>query len=234
MINIAIVEDEMQDAQSLYSLLDTFSGQTGEEFNIKCFTQALQFLTNYSGNYDLVFMDIMLPDMNGMEAAKRLRGIDKRINIVFITNMPQYAVDGYDVAAVGFIVKPIIYSSFRIKMLRILELIRRNEKVVFTVKGDDVFIPLRASDIRYVEVSAHKVIFHTLSGDYNTYGTLKKVEKSLLPYSFVRCNSCYLVNLRYVTSVNGYTVCLGKDKLLISHPRKQSFLHELNDFFGDM
>lgn len=89
---------------------------------------------------------------------------------------------------------------------------------------------LPLSELLYVEVVSHTLIYHTLSHDYETYGTLKNVEKELSPHGFFRCNSCYLVNLQYIRRIDGYTVYVGKTPLAISHPRRKDFLAAMTQF----
>lgn len=230
MKNIAIVEDDCAAAEQISVFLEKFFAE--EPVHVNRFTASIQFLTNYKGEYDIVFMDIELPDLNGMETARKLRELDKKVAIIFVTNMAQFAVKGYEVGALDFIVKPLTYYNFALKLKRAAEYLRANEDAKVFVHVDDGFVTLNLSDIRYVEIIKHKIIYHTVHGDYHTYGTLKKIEESLAEHHFIRCNYCYLVNLRYVTSVRGFTAYVGEEELQISHPRRKEFLHALNDYFG--
>lgn len=233
MFNIAIVEDDCSATDLLQSYLEKYGKDNDVQFNIFKFGKALTFLTNYTGNYDVVFMDIELPDLNGMEAAKRLREVDKNVALVFVTNLAQFAVEGYEVNAFDFIVKPVNYAVFSLKLKRVLDRAKVNRGVKLLISVDDATMPISSDDIKYLEIISHNIIFHTVHGDYRSYGTLKKIEKQLEGANFMRCNSCYLVNFRYVTAVKGFNVFIGDDCLQISHPRKQAFLRALNDYFGE-
>ena len=118
MYNIAIIEDERDAAQLIRSYLDEYSKSSGEQFTVYEFSNAVRFLENYTAKYDIVFMDIELPDMNGMEASRRLRMMDKDVILIFVTNMAQCAVSGYEVEAFSFIVKPATYNNFVMKLER--------------------------------------------------------------------------------------------------------------------
>ena len=232
MFNIAIVEDDSAAMALMESSLLKYGKENNVQFNIFKFGGTISFLTNYHGNYDAVFMDIELPDLNGMAAAKKLREIDKNVVLIFVTNLAQFAVEGYEVNAFDFMVKPVSYSVFSLKLKRALDIVRTNGGVKLLVSVDDAMMTISSADIKYLEIMSHNIIYHTVHGDYRSYGTLKKIEKQLEGANFMRCNSCYLVNLRYVTSVKGFSVYIGEDCLQISHPRKQAFLRALNDYFG--
>lgn len=232
MYNIAIIEDDDAATSLLKSHLETYGKLQNVQFNIKEFGGTISFLTNYGGNFDVVFMDIELPDLNGMAAAKKLREIDKDVLLIFVTNLAQFAVEGYEVNAFDFIVKPVTYPIFALKLQRALAQISTKESIKVLVAVDDAMLSLPSSDIKYVEIMSHNIVYHTVQGNYRSYGTLKKVEKSLENANFVRCNSCYLVNLRYVTTVKGHSVYVDGDCLQISHPRRQIFLRALNDYYG--
>ena len=116
MWKIAIVEDEPKEAKRLEANLLRFAEENGETFELSHFSNAILFLTNYRPLYDLVFMDIEMPGLNGMEAAFRLRETDPVVKLIFVTNMAHYAAKGYEVAAFRFLIKPVSYQSLSLSM----------------------------------------------------------------------------------------------------------------------
>ena len=124
MVKIAIIEDSQIDREALKRTLQRFSTREGLEIVVDEFESAVQFFMKYQPVYDLIFMDIDMPQMNGMEAAQRLRRLDKRVLLVFVTNMAQYAIKGYEVDAIDFILKPIDEYSFALKLQRVLARLR--------------------------------------------------------------------------------------------------------------
>ena len=194
----------------------------------------MTFLSEYDADCDIVFMDIQLPDLNGMDAAIKLRKIDDKVTIVFITNLMQYAVDGYQVRALDFIVKPVAYYNFAIKMKRILKERRLNlsYEEELLLSGEHVIKRLAVSAIKYIEVIGHYLTFHTFEGVISTCGFLADMEKNLKDKHFSRCNNCYLVNLKYVTEVSATSCTVDGEELQISRRRRKNFMDDLTMFMG--
>lgn len=232
MLNVAIVEDNAQDAARLKKCLAEFSQESSVEFNIAEYRDPISFLEKYPANKDIVFMDIELPEMDGMKASKLLRQMDENVILIFVTNMVQFAVDGYEVDAFDFVVKPIRYPEFRMKLRRAVERIAKRTDLRLCVKTSQGVYNLGASSVRYIEVLNHSLLYHTESGDVEAYGKLDDMEKQLKGYGFFRCNRCYLVNMKYVTAIEDDAVLVGGKSLRIARPRKKEFLIAFADFFG--
>ncbi len=231
-MKVAIVEDDKKAADLLCKYLEQFNEEYGEKFSIQVFGDAVSFLASYKALYDIVFMDIEMPDMNGMEASAKLRAIDSTVTLIFVTNMAQYAVKGYEVSALDFIVKPVTYANFAIKLRRAIENVKHKKGYKLKVVTGDSVTCVDISDLVYIEVMNHRLVYHTLKKDIVSYGQLKKLEESLSEKGFAKCNSCYLVNMKYVTAVNGFSVTVGDRELSVSHARKKAFMKELADYLG--
>ena len=230
--HVAIVEDSPAEAELLRSYFARFTREHGVDFTLTCFASGEEFLNKDRPAYDLVLMDIGLPGHNGMETAAALRERDRSVTLIFVTNMAQFAVKGYEVDAFDFVVKPVGYSNFALKLQRALNKLdtRRDTEVLVTLS--DSMVRLSASQIKYIEISGHRMVYHTTDGELYAYGNLKEVEASLGGGMFARCNNCYLVNLNYVRAVQGHTVTVGTDELQISRPRRKAFIQALNDYLG--
>jgi DNA-binding LytR/AlgR family response regulator len=234
MVNIAIVEDEAAAAKTLQTILDTYARENDVNFHITCYPNAVSFLTDCKKGFDIVFMDIELPDLNGMEAAFKLREFDKQIIIVFITNMAQYAASGYEVNALYYIIKPINYQNTAYKLRRALSILAANSEEEILLSQASGLVRFSSRVLMYVEIIGHKLIYHTEENQYTAYGVLSDVEKKLRARHFYRCNSCYLVNARYIASITGFTITLlNNEQLQISHPKRKQFMLDIANWLGE-
>ena len=233
-MRIAIVEDEKDVAGELTTLLEIYEKNTGAQLSYVCFADAVSFLGNYRTDYDLVFMDIKLPGMNGMKAAGKLREMDKNIIIVFVTNMRQYAIKGYAVEALDFIVKPVDALSLNTLMDKAFRIISsRGSHDSITIKTKGGLQRILISDLHYVEVRKHKLTYHTTYGEIDSWGAMADIEKMLPMERFSRCNNCYLVSLQHIKSLGGDDVVVGRDILKIARTRKKEFLADFARFLGE-
>lgn len=232
MISVAIVEDNFTEAENLYSLLKRYGEETGTEIDVARFDNGFDFLDGYKAVYDVVFLDIEMPQMDGMTVARKLRGFDNDVFIIFVTNMAKYAIQGYEVNALDYFLKPARYHDIEMRM----ETVRRQK----TLSDFSIVIPFRGgmkklsvNEIVYVESRAHDITFHTETEDFvNRGSTLKQYEKDLTDHGFFRCNTCYIVNMRYCTAVNDYMVRCGNEELQISRARKKEFMRAILKSIG--
>lgn len=232
MIRVAIVEDEDIAARQLEQCLQQYESGHDIRFSSCRFRDALEFLEQYQPLYDLIFMDIGMPGLDGMEAAVRLRAMDSVTPLIFVTSMVQYAVKGYEVEALDFIVKPVRYSSFEMKMRRILQAVdlKKGREVLLNVGG--TVRVLTSSSIYYVEVMDHDLTYHTSQGDVTVRGKLSAVEQQLPKEVFFRCSTSYLINLQHVRQLTGDTVLVGDRELRVSRGKKKELMAALAACLG--
>ena len=231
-LRVAIVEDEDAAARDLEDCLTTYCARQGISCAAERFRDGAAFLDQYAPRYDIIFMDIKMPGVDGMSAARALRRADSVTTLIFVTSMVQYAVKGYEVDALDFIVKPVQYFSFEMKMKRAVQAVslKRGREVLLSVGG--VVRVLPSSALYYVEVMNHDLTYHTSEGNFTVRGKLSAVEQELPGEAFFRCSTSYLVNLQHVTKVEGELVRVGGGDVRISRGRKKALMAALAAYMG--
>lgn len=233
MIRIAVVEDEAKMAKTLLEYMERVSQKTGNIYVADTFSSGESFLQQPEGKYQLVLFDIILPGINGIEAAKKLRERDKDIGIVFITNMAQYAVKGYEVHAIDYILKPVRYPDFENKFLRAVKQVtaQMNEMVILETTEGMLRCPV--SELFCVQGEGHLVTYITEHGEYVKRGfSLKNAQKQLSRYNFIRISGNYLVNPRCIRNIGEEQIVVGNKDIPISKARRAELLNALAAYFG--
>lgn len=232
MIRVAIVEDEAEIREQLVGYVQRYTRQYGTAFEVKTFADGLEILEDYRPAYDLILLDIEMKHLDGMETARRIRELDPEVMLVFITNMAQYAIKGYAVGALDYVLKPVPYFAFSQQLQKVEEQLRRRTRHYLAVPVEGGLRRLDTSRIYYIESEGHRVHFYTEEGDFAAPGALKTLEEKLADRPFARCNSGYLVNLAQVQAVQQNTVEVGPYELQVSRPKRKSFLAALTDYIG--
>jgi len=234
MYHIAIVEDEIEFAGQLQEYLYRFGKENQTQFIISVFHDGEEIINDYKNEYDAIFLDIEMPKMNGMDAAEKIRDMDEDVVIMFITNMAQYAISGYSVGALDFVMKPINYFTFSLKLKRVLKKVEKKEKEQESIilQLSDGVKKIDIQNIYYVEVQNRMLYYYTSQGTYNVKGTLQSVEKQLGNYAFAKCNHWYLVNLKHVKEVRKHIAFVGCYEVEISRRNRNTFLTALTEYLG--
>ena len=232
MIRIAVAEDEASWAQQLQSYLDRYARESGQSFDVVLFPDGEDLVERYQGQFDLIFLDVQMRFLDGMATAELIRRTDPEVILIFITNMAQYAIRGYEVDALDYMLKPVSYDTFVQRLSRALERLRRRTRtyVAIPIKGGTM--KLAAEDITYVESQGHRLIYHTREDVYVSSGTIKEAEEKLDGLHFFRSNKGYLLNLAFVDGVQDNCALVGEERLLISRARKAPFLEALAAYLG--
>ena len=232
MYRIAIVEDDKAFVEELKKYLKQYSAEEGREFEVSAFYDGAEILENYKSDYDLILLDIEMPKVNGMDAAERIREMDENVVLMFITNMAQYAIRGYSVGALDFVMKPVNYYTFSMKMKRALKRVEKKEQHSILLTLADGVKKLEVRQIYYLEVQNRMLHYHTDEGEFVVRGSLQSAEATMPSKVFAKCNHWYLVNLNHVTEVRKNTVVVGPFELEMSRRNRTGFLQALTESMG--
>ena len=232
MYRIAVVEDDRNFVEELKNYLIQYANEEGQEFEISAFYDGAEILENYAPNYDLILLDIEMPKVNGMDAAEKIREMDENVVLVFITNMAQYAIRGYAVGALDFVMKPITYYTFSMKIKRALKRVQKKELPSVLLPLSYGVKKLEVRQIYYVEVQNRILYYHTDEGEFAVRASLQSAENSLPAGVFAKCNHWYLVNLMHVTEVRKNKAVVGPFELEISRRNRTRFLEALTRYIG--
>ena len=232
MIRIAMVEDEAAVREQLQGYIQRYTRQYGTEFAVTEFSDGVEILDAYRPVYDIVLLDVEMKHLDGMETARRIRELDRDVVLLFITNMAQYAIKGYAVGALDYLLKPVPYFAFSQQLQKAEEKLRRRARHYLAVPVEGGLRRLDTAQIYYMESEGHRVHFYTEEGEFAAPGALKTFEEKLADLPFARCNSGYLVNLAQVKSVQQGLAQVGPYELQVSRPKRKSFLAALADYIG--
>lgn len=233
MIKLAIVEDEDIYAEQLKQYINKYGNEHEEKFIITRFKDGDEIAYQYTGEFDIVFMDIQMRFMDGMTAAEKIRELDSEVVIMFITNMTNYAIRGYQVDALDYVVKPVDYFSFCKKLERAVGKVSRKNVPTITIRIQSGIMKIKTSDIYYIESQGHNLFYVTKTGNYKSRGKMQEAENSLSGYGFFRSNKSYLVNMQYVEGVSEGGCIINRENLLISRARKNDFMEALTNYLGE-
>lgn len=234
MIRIAIVEDDVHTEETIRGYIERYAKSSSQKFSTVSFSDGIEIVESYNTKFDIILMDVQMKFMNGITAAKHIRERDPAVVIIFITNMSQYAIHGYEVNALDYVLKPINFFSFSEKLSKAIERMDKGEKnyIALTVEGG--LKRLDISQIRYIESHGHKISFHLASEEFIAKKiTMTELEKKLEQYHFYRCNKGYLVNLKYVEGIKDNYAIVAEKLLLISRLKKNAFWEALTNYIGN-
>ena len=233
-IKIATVEDSQQDRTHFNECLEEISKATQITFSVDSFSSGEEFLSHENNqDYQIVFLDIELPKMNGMETAKEFRKTNTSTILIFLTNYIQYAVDGYEVNAFDYILKPLNYYSFYMKFQRVIRKLSMTKNMNLKFNTNEGIRFINTTEIRYIEIMGHNLVILTNEGNIESVGILNTLEKELKNYDFSRCSASSLINMSYIQGIYGDKVILKTgESIHIGRTKKKQFLNDVALYIG--
>lgn len=234
MIRIAIVEDDAGYMGTLQDYLKRYEADHDVSLEVRCFTDGDEIVDGYRAGFDIILMDVEMRFMDGMTAAREIRKVDPQVVIIFITNMTQYAIQGYAVDALDYVLKPVSYFAFSQRLERAITRLKNREREYIAVPVKGGVRKLDTAEIYYVESRDHDLTFHTRSGSFHVGMTMRQAEEQLTGAHFFRGNNSYLINLEHVDGIQDGCAVVRGELLKLSRPRKNAFLEALSDYLGEV
>ena len=232
MLRIAIVDDNENDSAALRALVADYLHKNNHAHVIQVFNASMDFIRSVD-NHDIVFMDIRMDKLDGLEVARLMRKINTDTVLVFVTAMAQLAIKGYEVDALDFIVKPADQGSINYVMTKALARMENISSSLFALKTSEGIVSLSSNDITYVEVFGHNLSYHTTKGTYEVRGRLSDVIEKLDPKRFILCNRSFVVNLRYVSSASSEHLMVDGKKIYISKSHSKDIMKLFSNYLGE-
>lgn len=234
-LNVAIVEDDAESVKLLKSYFIRYQRENQNiAFEFYIFDDGVKIISNFKPIYDIILLDIEMEITDGLRTAEIIRETDRKVIIIFVTNMPQYAIKGYSVNATNYLLKPLPYFAFSEEISKSIERIKRekqNKNII--IKTENSIKKIDSDEILFIESIKHDLIIHTEQDFFEIRDTLKKYEDILQDYNFNRANNSYLINLKHVKGVEQDFALVGNHKLKIARSKKKQFMEHLVNYLGE-
>lgn len=205
-MNIAVCENDAADSAAIVGILRGYIDDNGYTGEINAFESGEDLLASFFvGLYDVIFLDIYMGGINGVETAKKIREVDPTCVLIFITSSPDHALEGFSVRASAYVVKPIREKEMQTALFQCRELFLRNAKYI-EIRSERADMKLPLIKIYYAESYDKTALFHTTDGIYKTRMSMDEIEQKLGGKPFLRCHQSYLINMNHISKLNGQEV----------------------------
>lgn len=210
-VRIAVCDDQVEFQNVILSNLERYKDKY--DIDVSTYSSGEELIEVIMNNcfFHTIFLDIQIKGINGIKTAEEIRKYDSRVNIIFVTSYADYAVEGYEVSALHYILKPITSEKFDAVFSKALSNWEyMNNKI--SIKVGIKIVLLDVSSILYIESQGREVYFYTKETSYRTYSSFSKEHKRLEKFDFVQPHRCYSVNLAYIKAIEKDRVILSDDR----------------------
>ena len=231
MLKIALCEDDQLQRELVKNYIDR--SLLNRNYEIFEFKSGEELIANYPQKLDILFLDIQMEEVNGMDAAKKIRTFDNNVEIIFITGIWDYVQEGYEVRAYRYIIKPIDFNSFKTQLNLCIKEIENQKRpsIVVTYKGEVNKIDI--GSIVYIETDNRNTLIHTKEKSYRSNMGISKLEKYLEGSTFFRCHNSFLINLEYINKIGQDSVFLEEYEMQVSRHKMKELKIQFTSFLGD-
>ena len=230
-IRVAVCDDQPSDLQKIKKAIQEF--WTGNDMDISLFSDGNSLYRSHCANpYDLLFLDIVMPECDGLELARRLCVSNPKLKLIFVSGHERYVFDTCEHMPLWFIRKNILEQDMEKALLKYLKLTSQRT-IWYRIKQGFGYRNVFIKEILYIECSGHKLTLRTVEGkDYQLYGSLQSIEKEFEKYDFIRVHKSYLVNQEHILAVEKLDVILkGELRVPLGKDRRKK-VRDAMDFYN--
>lgn len=217
-IEIAVCDDEQIYIDRIVKYIEVYSEEYELDINVTAYNSGnslLKDIEDDQSKYDIIFLDVEMPNIDGVDAARKIRKITKDVIICFVTSYDKYAIQAYGVEALAYVVKPVAYAELKRVLARAVVLVQyaydykeaEERYIEVPVARDTRIVDVRT--IQYIEKRRNQCVLHCTDAEITCYETLKKLCSRLDKNTFIYVHQGYIVNFNSIKEVKENVVCLG-------------------------
>jgi DNA-binding LytR/AlgR family response regulator len=205
-LNIAICDDEKRSREELHKILiccETLLPDT----SVFGFSSGIELINEYQKrrNFDLIFLDIDMPELSGIETGRNIREMDNDVLLVFLTNFPSFVFRSFQLGTFDYLVKPAKANEINQLMDRVIPKYLESHYMI-NLKWQDRVWAIAANKVVYIEGYRRHVVFYTRNEHFECVGKLGEYETKLVPYGFLRCHQGFLINMKYIKRIDSMSI----------------------------
>lgn len=236
-MKILVCDDEEKFISQLRGALEQIFLELNMEISLVAFTDPRK-VVSYMKEFvdvDIVFMDILMGEINGYEVAKQISNVSPKVKIIFLSSTTAYAIKGYDINITRYLVKPLKIQRLSTTIQQVIKEIQLEKNSFIIEKNDHGIHKIFMDEIIYIETVDRNTMIHTIQENILSYRSMKEHEIRLNMKSFIRCHSSYIVNMNFIKTYKGFEIyLLNGEKIWVSKNRRKDFLHTLIRFYGEL
>lgn len=233
MINVVICDNNVAFLNTLNQYFNKYKSEHKTNLKLTLFHNGEDLINNYCFAFNIIFLDILIPGMDGITVAKKIRESDSRVVIIFLASTLKYSLMGYSVRAANYVMKPVSYKKFKIELDKAISYCNEIEQQFITIKNATGIYKIYVNDISFIETCNHRTLIHTKKKNITCFHNMKKLEKDLQPFGFIRCHSSYIVNISYIESIEKLLITLiSSEQIPISQQKRKQVMKNIAVYFG--
>lgn len=231
MLKIAICEDEIPQKNYLCQVVEAYFKKNAIEYKIYAYDNGKDLLLEKIF-FNFIFLDIDMPELNGIDLAKKIRCRNKKAKIIYVTGYSQYLHHAFGVHAFSYLIKPVSEEEVHKRIAEAMEYFKAEaEKPVFSLKTTEGVVRIRPEKIYYFEFFMRKIRIVTSEGEYKMDGTMYQLLEQLKDHGFASPHKSFIVNLYHVKKIIGYEVYLSNHTIIpLAQKKSVIFKEQYNDF----